>query len=358
MDKTIDNKAQRKSRTVSSKEISVFCAQVGLLLNAGISLSDGLASMSGAESGDQNPLLTQIAEKVGETGSLYEAISATGVFPDYMVQMIHVGETVGKLEDVLESLSVYYNRDEKMREALRSAVLYPFILITLMTGVIAILVAFILPVFSDVFENLGLHAAGVGSELMNVGVTIGYVSLVCVIVILAVMVFIFAMSLHPAGKALLIKLCGGLPFMRNLFGKIASSRFALAMYMMLNSGFELDRALEMSLGLVSDRTVKEKIEQCIEKVKGGTSFAVALSEIGLFTGLYARMVQTGEKTGRLDNVMDQLSVRINEDVDKKLADLIDFIEPTLVILLSIIIGAILLSIMLPLVDVMLRMGLM
>jgi type IV pilus assembly protein PilC len=112
----------------------------------------------------------------------------------------------------------------------------------------------------------------------------------------------------------------------------------------------------MSADVVTDRNVKSKIKSCTDKVINGTSFSVALLELKMFTGLYARMVQTGEKTGRLDEVMDQLSVRLNEDVDKSLSDIVAFIEPTLVIFLSVIIGSILLSIMLPLIEVMMQIG--
>jgi len=343
-------------RKIPPNEISIFCAQAAMLLKAGIPLSEGLSSMSGAESGEQNPLLTRIAEKVGETGSLYDAVDDVGVFPHYMVNMIKIGETVGKLEEVLESLSVYYNREEKLRDALRGALLYPVILIVMMSAVISLLVVFILPVFSDVFESLGLNTAGTGTGLLSVGEMIGRVALICSVVLFALMLVVLLIALIPKGRAALVKLSGRLPILSSLFGKIASGRFALVMYMMLNSGYDLEQALEMSAEVITDRIVKEKILKCSEKLKEGTPFSVALLEIGLFSGLYARMVQTGERTGRLDDVMDQLSVRINDDIDKSLTDLISFIEPTLVVLLSVIIGTILLSIMLPLMDVMSRIG--
>jgi len=342
-------KVKRSSGRIPPKEISVFCAQTAMLLEAGIPLHDGLKSMSDSSIGTGVSLIKGIAEKVGETGSLYEALGGTGAFPSYMVQMVRIGEAVGKLEEVLTSLSAYYKREGKIRDAVRGAVLYPVILIFLMAAVITVMVVLVLPVFSDVFASLGTDVTG---NVVESGAVIGKITSICMAVLLLIVLVILAVALSREGRAMLIKSSQNLPFLKKVYRQMASSRFALVISMMLTSGFDLDEALKMSVGVVSDETVQSKIEQCRKKIGSGKSFSETLLEIGLFSGLNARMIETGERAGRLDDAMDQLAETYSDEVDQSISTLISVIEPTLVIFLSVIIGAILLSVMLPLVQIM------
>ena len=345
---------EHSRRRISAKEISIFCAQAAMLLEAGIPLDDGL--VAGMESsGDKDKLLMfKIAAKIEETGSLYEGVACVGVFPVYMVQMIHIGETVGKLEEVLLSLSAHYNREEKIQNAVRGAIMYPVIMILLMSAVIALLVVLVLPVFSQVLETLGESATD--TKFINAGTTMGKAALTCVAAVLAIAFIVFILSLFSRMRARIVRLCSSLPIINKLYAKIASGRFAYIMSAMLTSGFNIDKALQMSQGVIADKSSSAKIEQCRKKVESGKQFSVALAEVGLFSDIYLRMVQTGERAGRLDEVMSQLAEKYGDEIDNSLSALIAIIEPTLVAVLSIIIGAILMSVMLPLVEIMSLIG--
>ena len=163
----------RASGRIPAKESAVFCTQAALLLKAGVPLNEGLQTLTDQGTPSGRDLLKRITDTVEKTGSLYEGVRAADVFPAYMVQMIHIGEKVGKLEEVLEALSRYYQREDKLRSAVRSAVLYPLILVVLMAAVIAVLVAAVLPVFSQVLEGLGAEISGAGTSMLAAGNLIG-----------------------------------------------------------------------------------------------------------------------------------------------------------------------------------------
>lgn len=350
---------QEKTRAagrIPAKETAVFCTQASLLLKAGVPLGEGLKTLTDEGTPQGKDLLRRIAEKVEETGSLYEGVREAEAFPSYMVQMIRIGERVGKLEEVLEALSRYYEREDKLRGAVRSAVLYPLILVVLMAAVIAVLVASVLPVFSQVLEGLGAEISGAGAGMLHVGNVIGRCALIVVAALLAVLVALIVFSLIPGGREKLIRLSAKFPFLRGLYRRVASGRFASVMAMMLSSGYNLDEALELAEDVTADAMVKEKIVQCREKVTQGLSFSEALLQLDLFSGLYARLIQTGERAGRLDDVMRQMAVRYEEEIDDSLSTLVAVIEPTLVVLLSVIIGGILLSVMLPLISILSTIG--
>ena len=188
------------------------------------------------------------------------------------------------------------------------------------------------------------------------GNVIGRCALIVVAALLAVLVALIVFSLIPGGREKLIRLSAKFPFLRGLYRRVASGRFASVMAMMLSSGYNLDEALELAEDVTADAMVKEKIVQCREKVAQGLSFSEALLQLDLFSGLYARLIQTGERAGRLDDVMRQMAVRYEEEIDDSLSTLVAVIEPTLVVLLSVIIGGILLSVMLPLISILSAIG--
>lgn len=340
---------------IPARETALFCTQAGLLLKAGIPLGEGLSTLTAEGSGAGRDRLQQIAGVAQETGSLYEAVRRAGVFPSYMVQMIRIGETAGKLEDVLDSLSLYYEREDRLRAAVRRAVLYPIVLILLMAAVIAVLVVAVMPVFSSVLTDLGAEAAA-DTGLMNLGVGIGRCALVVIGVLLLLLIGLLVLSLFAKGRSLLMSVSAHLPILRRLYRQIASGRFASVMSMLLSSGYNLGESLELAEEVVHDPVVKDKIRRCRDSVSHGTAFSAALLELDLFTGLYARLVQTGEKAGRLDDVMKKMAAQYETDVDESLSGLVSVIEPTLVMILSVIIGSILLSVMLPLIGILSAIG--
>ena len=126
--------------------------------------------------------------------------------------------------------------------------------------------------------------------------------------------------------------------------------------MMLSSGYELEHALEMAPDIVSDSLAKAKIEECGELVKDGVAFPEALTRIQLFSLLHARMIHVGFKAGQMDSVMQRLAKIYEEEVNEAIARLVSFIEPTLVAVLSVVIGGILVSVMLPLASIMSSIG--
>ena len=218
--------AARTSGRIPAKETALFCTQAGLLLKAGIPLGDGLASLTEEGTGAGRELLRRIADTARETGSLYEAVRQAGVFPSYMVHMIRIGETAGKLEEVLDSLSLYYEREARLRGAVRSAVLYPLILILLMAAVIAVLVVAVMPIFSSVLADLGAEASA-NTGMVSTGVVIGRCALVVVAVLLALLVAMLLLSLSAKGRQALMSLSSRLPVLRRLYRHLPDRRGGL-----------------------------------------------------------------------------------------------------------------------------------
>lgn len=346
-----------KRRKIPAGETAMFCMQVSLILKAGIPLYDGMETLcESIEDERSQKAFREISVVVNETGSLHKAVEEVGFFPEYMVNMIHIGEEAGKLDDVMDSLSQYYERESAVKKAVHSAVIYPMALILMMSAVIAVLVDKVMPVFEQVFENLGTQMSASGRAVMSFGMAAGKAALVATVLLLLAVFAGYVFSKTSQGLERLAGVCGRIPFLRELSSKIAAARFASVISMMLSSGYELERALDMAPDIVTDPLARNKIEECGRLVREGVAFPEALTKIKLFSLLHARMIYVGFKAGQMDSVMKRLAKLYEEEVNDTIARLVSVIEPTLVAVLSVVIGGILVSVMLPLAGIMSSIG--
>ena len=165
-------------------ELSSFCSEVALMLGAGMALYSGMEALEKTYENDPHAQLYQaISSGVVETGSLHDALETTHAFPRYMVEMCGIGEQTGHLEEVMQGLSVYYERESRIRQAVRSAVTYPLVLAVMMVLILLVLILKVMPVFRRVLGSMGVAMTSSGSAMMAVGTVIGWAVLVLVLLL-------------------------------------------------------------------------------------------------------------------------------------------------------------------------------
>ena len=345
------------NRTLPPDEISMFCGQVALILKSGIQLHDGMDTLcEGIEDDKAKEIFSKVSEVVSDTGSLHEALKTTGIFPEYMVNMVLIGEEAGKLEEVMESLALYYDNENIIKKSIHTAITYPIVLICMMAVVLTVLITRVMPLFEEIFTNLGTEMSATGKMVMNFGINFGKVTLIIIVAVLIIALCIYAAVAFTGNKHKVREVVQKLPFLKKLNKTITSARLSSVLAMMLSSGFELEKALELAPGVVTDRITKQKIKECAKMVQDGTSFVEAIAKIKVFPALHTRMINVGFKAGQLDEVMKRLSKLYEDEVNDEIAKVVSFIEPTMVAFLSVIIGGILISIMLPLASIMSSIG--
>ena len=355
-------------KALSNTELTTFCSQFALILRSGISSLEGLSIMQeDSPKGEGQELLSGMIRTMEETGSLYEALTASEVFPPYLCSMVEIGEQSGRLDDVMASLSEHYRREDEMAKNIKSAVSYPLVMLGMMIVVIFVLIVKVLPVFNEVFQQLGTGLGGISGTILSLGNTVSRYALVFVLVAAVIAGLFLYFAFTAKGRRQIRVFARSFLPTRKLMEKIACSRFASGMYLSLSSGLDTDQSLEMVSRLVDHPVIQEKIAGGTASISGqirniqalileGTSFADAVSQTNMFSGIYARMVSIGYKTGAMDDVMKQISVQYDEEIDSRMSDLVAKLEPTLVAILSIIVGLILLSVMLPLMGIMSNIG--
>ncbi|MDO4966744.1 MAG: type II secretion system F family protein [Lachnospiraceae bacterium] len=353
---------KKKLKTLTNKELAVFCDQMSMILKAGQTPEAGIQLMlEDAATEEAKLILNPIAETCNRGESFPEAVKNAGVFPKYAVDMIEIGNTSGKLDEVLESLANHYNREESVAQAIKSAVTYPFLIVCMMLIVILVLVIKVLPIFQQVFVQLGTEMTGFSKGLLNFGNTLTTYSVAFIVLLIVIAaLFVFFMKV-PAGKKLFSKFCSTFPLTKSFYDKIASGRFASGMAIMKAAGLDTDTSLDLAEQLVDNPAMVAKIKECRKLMEGsedtpGISFSESLAKAGIFSAMYSKMVNIGFKSGSVDKVFKKIADSYDEEIDNSMSNMISILEPTLVIILSIVVCLILLSVIMPLMGIMSSIG--
>ena len=342
---------------LKSNEISSFCRQMSLLLKAGIAPADGIDLLEQDCHDNSAKKVYQAISQVLHSGEKFHvALSMSEVFPDYVIHMVTIGEESGNMDTVMESLADYYDREEAIESNIKSAVSYPLIMVFMMLIVVMVLITKVLPIFEQVFAQLGTSMSGFAQSLLTLGSALNRYSIVLVFVLVLIAVLFIYFYGTSSGRTNFRKIIRVFSPTKKLMQDIELERFASGMVLTLSSGMDTYEGLSLVKKLTSDEEMKNKIDQCRELLLDGDSFPEALEKTNIFTSFYAQMISVGFKSGSMDEAMKQVSVRIEKDTERRIYSLISILEPTLVIILSVIVGMILLSVILPLMGIMSSIG--
>lgn len=344
-------------KRLSNQEISSFCSQTAMLFQAGITPTESISILlNDSKSTEGKELLQQILDICRQGESFSKALQQTDAFPDYVLHMIAIGEESGNLDDVMQSLADYYEREDSISESIRSAVSYPFIMIGIMLLVIFVLLGRVMPIFNQVFIQLGSEMSGISATLLGLGNALNRYSLV-ITVLLVVIVLLYLLSVKTKkGRAISTRFLSAFPLTKGFYEKLAAGRFASGLALTISSGMDTFSSLDMVSELTEHTGMQEKIAACKKSIEDGSNFAEALTNSNIFSNLYARMVTVGFRTGSIDTVMQKIADSYDKETERKIRSIISILEPTLVIILSLIVGLILLSVIFPLMGIMSSIG--
>lgn len=347
----------KKVKELTKLEIASFCDQIAMIIKAGITPKDGLELMlSDAKDQATKDLLEALLVHSRQGESFSKCVKESGYFPKYVINMIALGEETGDLDDVLVALRNYYEHEEMLSDSIRSAVTYPVIMIIMMMLIIILLITKVLPLFNQVFDQLGAQLNGVSAMLLSLGQVFQTYSVIIMVTLFVILLVFFITLRTPKGRVILNTLLIKGPITRKFERDIAFGRFARGMALTLSSGMKIYTAIDLVVELVEHKEVQKQIVNMKEFIMDGKNFSEALNEAGIFSRLYSRMIFIGVKSGNVDMVLENIATLYEEDTERKLNNFISIIEPTLVISLSLVVGMILLSVILPLLGIISGLG--
>ena len=338
-------------RIISNDETAAVCMELSMLLHSGVSTGDALALL--AEEGAHAKLFSSMAEQVDSGKTLSAALRESGSFSEYVCGLVQVGEETGKTEEALAALSRYYEDRVRLGRRVKSALLYPAIMLALMLVVIAVLLIKVMPVFDAVYASLGARLTGMAAGLMSIGRQLGAAMPVIWGALAALAVLGLLIALIPPLRAALARLWRTVLGDRGVSRKLNNARFAQAMAMA--SGLPLEEAVALSAGLV-DSGAKKRCEYCRLRLENGASLSTALRDSELLPPRQCRILELGQRSGAGDVSMEKIARDLSEEGEAALDEKVSRVEPALVLLCSVLVGLILLSVMLPLMHIISAIG--
>ncbi|MEA4912461.1 MAG: type II secretion system F family protein [Oscillospiraceae bacterium] len=340
------------NKTLRDAQLADLFASLALLTQNGMSSYEALCILrDGAEDAAQRSLYGALAGALSEGGEFSAAMEGAGCFPRFAVRLTAVGEATGESAGVFDALGTYYKKNDALRAALRSTVVYPVVMLLAVLAVLYVLFSLVLPLFSRIFTLLGVGDAPLFERLLGAGYALDAVALGLGLEAAALLLAFLILNATARGRAWLASLLyNGAPT-RSLAAKLSAQRFSYALGVMLAGGVSFDEAIPLAADTLDSRAAQEKAAALLARLDAGTDFASACAQCGIFSGIYAGMIGAGVRTGHLDEVLLTVAARYEEDADRRINAAVSAVEPALVALLSVIMGLVLLSVMTPLVGI-------
>ena len=338
----------------TNEEIRDFCLRMSMFLHGGIGFGEGLALLTEEEKETGPGNIFRDMMKEADCGKpLSVCVRESGCFPVYVSGMLEAGEKTGRLEEALEAVVGYFDNRLSMERRLRTALLHPAVLLLIMMAVVILLLTKVLPVFDQVYRQLGSPLGGAAGVLLFLGQILEKcLPVFCAAAGLAAILLFFFSSgakFRTAVEKTWKNRFGG----RGVCGAVNRSAAAQVLSMAMESGFPAEEALILAEHLLEDvPAVSRSCRACAEALEKGTPLAEAAWQCGLLDRTDSRMLAAGVRSGSGEVAMSEIAERMREESSAALDELSGRVEPALVLTLSVLTGLILLTVMLPLVQLL------
>ena len=340
---------------VPAKVLTVFTRQLSTLISAGLPLLRSLRTLSKQEKNvNLKKIMGILAESVEGGTTFSEALAQhPKAFNKLYVNMVKAGELGGVLEIVLTRLAEFAEKSQRIRGKVTSAMVYPLVVLTIAVVIVAFLMLFIVPKFEAIFKDMlgGRPLPAITQIIMDLSRFIqGNFILIVVALVVLVVGFRFALRL-PGISTAVDRYKLKLPLFGDLLTKTSVARFSRTLGTLVSSGVPILQALQITRDTAGNERVSEAITSIHDNVKEGESMVAPMEASQIFPPMVVSMVQVGEETGQLPDMLTKVADVFEEEVDVAVSGLTSLLEPVMIVLLALIVGTIVVALFLPLITI-------
>lgn len=338
---------------VKKVHISRFTRQFSTMIGAGLPMVQCLEILSQQmESAELRKIISQVKESVQAGTTLSEALSRhKKVFDDLYVNMVDAGEIGGALDVILTRLAIYREKADALTRKVKGAMIYPAVVMTVALGVTFIMLTYIVPVFAKMFAGLGAELPTPTKFILALsGFLRGNILTGLVLVVLLIFGYRFY-SKTEKGRLNIDRAKLKIPLIGDLIRKSIISRFSRTLATLISSGVPILDALDITAKTSGNRVIHDAIKKSVLSIAEGETITQPLKQCGVFPPMVTQMISVGEKTGGLDDMLSKIADFYDEEVDAAVAALTSVIEPIIIVFMGIVIGGILISMYLPMFDI-------
>lgn len=345
-------KARKKipgAKKIVMKELPPFTRQLGAMLSSGLPVVQTLVAL---EEQTNNQVFKTVIQGVRTNieggASFSEALGQyPDVFDDLYVNMLRAGESGGLLAETTSRIAAYLEASQRLRRKVKSAMMYPSIVMTVAILLAASMIIWIVPVFASIYSDFGANLPGPTQFLVNVSNAMRKNALAAVAIVVAISIAFGRFKRTERGSYLMDAFALKFPLIGELVSKVALARFASTFAQLTRSGVPILQAMEIVSFATGNKVLGKIILDARATVEQGEPLSVALEKSKAYPRLMIHMLSAGEKTGKVDDMLQRISEFYSDEVETALGGLTSMIEPLLMVFLGVLIGGIVLCMFLP-----------
>ncbi|MEN7972995.1 MAG: type II secretion system F family protein [Verrucomicrobiota bacterium] len=339
----------RGARKIRLKELSVFTRQVSAMLSAGMPLVQTLGAMEDQTDNNNFKLVIRGIRARVEGGAMYSEALAfyPSIFDELYVSMMRAGEVGGILPETCSRVATFLEASNRLRAKVKSALMYPSVVICVAILLATALIMFIVPVFVDMFSDFGADLPGLTQALLDFShllTSYWYIALTLVAGGIYALKYYYSTD---KGEYNIDELKLKVPGIGQLATKIAVSRFASTFAQLMHSGVQIVESLEIVGLATGNRVIGDSLLNAKQTIEAGEPLSRALEPNKYYPRMLIHMLAAGEKTGQVEEMMDKVSEFYDNEVESMLAGLTSMIEPLLMVFVGVVIGTIVVAMFLP-----------
>ena len=342
----------KPNNLLSLKQTSQFFTNFSIMISTGLTVSDAIESLISTETDKKiSRMLNNISQNLrrGESLAYSIKISKPSIKSE-LIEMIESAELNGKLPKVLKDMNLLLDMKTKIQQRITNALIYPFFLFIITLIVVNIILTQVIPQFALTFQNAGADLPRITQFLFNLSHFVTNFGIEAAVILGTTIIGIFYLLKNDTVKSYISDLFIKTPYLNQFIINTNYNLFCRQMSINLLSGLQIDNALNLSINALPSISIKKILKHIPEEIRKGSNLSKELKQAGIFPAYSLTMIAAGEETGQLVDIFDRLSSQLNTQVDNSIERLSKLIEPTIIIIIGIIVSIIAFGILSPILS--------
>jgi type IV pilus assembly protein PilC len=339
---------------VKTRDIVIFTRQFATMINSGLPLVQSLDILAKqSENKSLRRVIEEVLSDVESGNTLADSMRKhPKIFTDLYVNMVAAGEVGGILDVILLRLATFLEKNDALIRKIKGAMIYPGVIFSVAIGAVAVLLIFVIPTFQQMFAAAGVPLPGPTRFVIFLSQMLQSYWYYMVGAIIAVVIMIRMWYKTSGGELFIDRLMLYIPIMGDLLRKSSVSRFTRTLGTLVSSGVSILEGLEITARTSGNRVIHDAIMESRASIAGGETISAPLKESGVFPPMVVQMINVGEQTGGLDEMLTKIADFYDEEVDAAVEALLSALEPIMIVFLGTIVGGMIVAMYLPIFDMM------
>lgn len=341
----------KKEKKIKSKDLRIICSQISILLDSGTGIDKILEVISEQQKKKFRDNLLLTVRNIKKGYSIENSFRSSDLFSEFFCNMIKCGENSGKLSSVLKDMSNYYERDYRIKSKLKSIMIYPAILLIMMFVALIFIMYAVIPNFALVFEINNIEPPFFSYLVITVMMFLKeYMSIL--IPMFTIIISLLYISIKNSEDYIekLDRLKSTFPILKKYYLMSMTAAFSRNMYIMLKSGIPLVEAIDIASDITGNVYIQRKLEISIRYINKGNSISKSIELSSIFPDMFVSMIKNGEESGNIERSFQYINDFFENELDIMTDRIVRLVEPTITIIMGIVIGALIIAIVMPMFD--------